>query len=360
MYDYLVIGLGIAGLAFCETLEEHGKTFRVIDDDSRAATKVAGGLYNPVVLKRLKLAWSADKQLPLVAPFYSGLQEKLGVNLHFPGPILRKFASAGEQNQWYEASDTPALRPYLSPNIVRLNNTGLTAPWGFGEVSGTGRVDTGVLLAAYANLLTASGKLIRGHFHFNRLECRDNHFIYGPTRAVKLVFATGMGLLENPFFNYLPLQGNKGEYLEIVSPGLKLPGTIKASVFIIPKGSGMYSAGATYDRRDSSPATTTAAAKYLMQKLDALLQCPYQVTGQTAGIRPTVPDRRPLLGEHPEIKGMYVLNGFGSRGVMLAPYAASALYGLIENGVPPDEEIDIRRYESRFFNAGRQQAGHNG
>jgi glycine/D-amino acid oxidase-like deaminating enzyme len=173
------------------------------------------------------------------------------------------------------------------------------------------------------------------------------------------VFATGFGLLENPFFNYLPLQGNKGEYLEIHSPDLNLSNIVKASVFIIPQGSGRYSAGATYDQRDNSPATTTAARKYIVQKLESLVLGRYRITGQTAGIRPTVPDRRPLIGEHPEIGGMYVLNGLGSRGVMIAPYAAAQLFGLIENGIRPDPEMDIGRFASLYFSPRRQRPGRN-
>ena len=42
---------------------------------------------------------------------------------------------------------------------------------------------------------------------------------------------------------------------------------------------------------------------------------------------------------------MYILNGMGSRGVMIAPYAARQLYKYIELGESIDKEIDIARYE---------------
>ncbi|NNE77833.1 MAG: FAD-dependent oxidoreductase, partial [Pricia sp.] len=59
MLDYLVVGLGLAGIAFCEQLEKGNKTFKVISDTSQTASLVAGGLYNPVILKRFTLAWRA-------------------------------------------------------------------------------------------------------------------------------------------------------------------------------------------------------------------------------------------------------------------------------------------------------------
>ena len=55
MVDYLIVGLGLAGIAFCEKLDEHGKTFIVINDDSQTSSNIAGGLYNPVILKRFNL-----------------------------------------------------------------------------------------------------------------------------------------------------------------------------------------------------------------------------------------------------------------------------------------------------------------
>lgn len=348
MKDYLVVGLGLAGIAFCEMLEHTGKSFRVIDADGPKASEVAGGIYNPVVLKRINKAWKAEDQLPLVTSFYDGLQAKLRLRLHHSASVFRRFATAEEQNLWLEASDTPSLNPYLLPQIHTNENPGLNALFGFGEVRGSGRVDTHTLLHGYAEYLHAKGLLIRDRLEFSQLELGEGYVAYGGLKAARIVFATGTGLLHNPFFNYLPLQGNKGEYLEILSPALNEQHIVKAAVFLIPTGGHRYLAGATYDWKDKDPTPTPAAKKYLLEKLDELLLCPYEVSGQVAGIRPTVPDRRPLLGQHPVIKNMYVINGFGSRGVMLAPYAAHRLFNAIEYGEPLDHDMDISRYENRY------------
>ena len=50
--DYIIVGLGIAGLSLCEVLLKANKSFVVIDQGTDAATLVSGGVFNPVVLKR--------------------------------------------------------------------------------------------------------------------------------------------------------------------------------------------------------------------------------------------------------------------------------------------------------------------
>jgi len=86
----------------------------------------------------------------------------------------------------------------------------------------------------------------------------------------------------------------------------------------------------------------------LLDKLNTFIRCDYEVVDQVAGIRPTVADRRPLLGRHPRHQNLYVLNGFGSHGVMVAPYAAHQLYNFIEKGVPLDSDVDIARFRKKF------------
>ena len=49
--DYIIVGLGLAGIAFCEQCLAAGKTFMVFDKGVEGASRVAAGLYNPVILK---------------------------------------------------------------------------------------------------------------------------------------------------------------------------------------------------------------------------------------------------------------------------------------------------------------------
>ena len=52
MYDCIIIGAGLAGVTLGHFLEKNKKTFCIISDHSQPTSRIAGGVYNPVVLKR--------------------------------------------------------------------------------------------------------------------------------------------------------------------------------------------------------------------------------------------------------------------------------------------------------------------
>ena len=79
MVDYIIVGLGLAGISFCEQLEENGKSFKVISDHSEQASLVAGGLYNPIILKRFTMAWKANLQMAMLTTCYKRLEQKLRI-----------------------------------------------------------------------------------------------------------------------------------------------------------------------------------------------------------------------------------------------------------------------------------------
>ncbi len=72
--DYIIVGLGLAGIAFAEELKKHDKTFIVFEDQSQSSSLVAGGMYNPVILKRFTPVWNAKEQLEVALPFYASLE----------------------------------------------------------------------------------------------------------------------------------------------------------------------------------------------------------------------------------------------------------------------------------------------
>ena len=145
-FDYLIVGSGLSGVMLCEALRKRGKTFKVISNKSQQASIVASGLYNPVVLKRFNKAWDAEKHLPVAMSAYKELELFLGIKIDYKLPIYRLFSSIEEQNNWIIASDKILLKPYLISDIKSNINQNIYAPYGYGEVKHTGRIDTKILL----------------------------------------------------------------------------------------------------------------------------------------------------------------------------------------------------------------------
>lgn len=343
MKDYLIVGCGLAGIAFAEIALQHQKTISVFENYSQNSSKVAGGLYNPVILKRFSEVWNAQEQLQLLQVFYQGLEQKLKSKFDFPVPIFRKIYSVQEQNNWVLATDKLNLAPFLSPDIKHIKYNGIDSPFGYGEVLQSGYVDTNLLLQKYQAYLTELHLLNQESIDYSQLKIHADYVSYQDEQYKEVVFAEGFGIHANPFFSCLPLDGTKGELIVIKAPDLKLDAIIKSSVFILPIGNDLYKVGATYNWQDKTATPTEAGKNELLTHLKNLLHSEFEVIDHLAGVRPTVKDRRPLVGTHPSFSRLHVLNGLGTRGVMLAPSMAQSLYDKIENQIPLSLEIDIQR-----------------
>lgn len=347
--DYLIIGSGLAGISFAETCLLHHKTIMVLNDNSQNSTTVAGGLYNPVVLKRFTKIWEAEAQLEVSIPFYKNLEEKLKEKFLFEIPLLRKLNSIEEQNNWFTASDKPTLSNYLNTNLETLENEFVANNYKFGKVNHTGFLDTKKLKDTYSNFLVSENRYLEETFDYSLLVVEENHIQYKNIKAKQIVFAEGFGIHSNPYFNNLPLDGTKGELFIIKAENLDLNEIINSSIWILPIGNDLYKVGATYNWEDKTTTQTQEGKNELLSNLKELISCEFEIIEHLAGIRPTVKDRRPLLGRHHSNKNMYILNGFGTRGVLFAPYLSDKLYQFIENDIELDNEISINRIYKKLF-----------
>ena len=346
--DYIVVGFGLAGMAFCDQLERHHKTFVVVDGRFPSASKVAAGLINPVILKRYTIPWKGEEQFDLALDFFNSVAARLDLEAVDYMPVHKLFASAEDQNNWFEASDKPVLNRFLSD--VLLKDTHLVhTPYGKGQVLESVRIQINRLLDAYAERLKTQECYIETGFDYDNLIIKDQYGIeYGDIAAKQIVFAEGFGLKNNPYFNKLPLVGNKGEYLIIKAPKLQLEQALKSTFFIIPLGDDLYKVGATFNWNDKDALPSLESRGELEAYLAKILKCDYEVVDQQAGVRPTTGDRRPLLGRHPQHPQLVLLNGLGTRGTMMAPYLARLLYEHLENGIPLDDTVSISRFPKKF------------
>lgn len=347
MVDYLIVGGGIAGFCFAELCLQNNKSFRLITDDSQNSSKIAGGLYNPVILKRFSSLEDAELQLDYLEGFYSQIEHRLGTRINFPLPLLRKFFSIEEQNNWFQAADNPKLAPFLSTSVETKTIHGIESPFNYGRVLRTGYLDTALFLKMFDDYLQVKDLIIKETFDYSKIVFNEDNIVYKDIRAKKVVFAEGFGLHANPYFNDLPLDGTKGELFIIKAPQLHLTDIINTSVFILPLGNDLFKVGATYNWEDKTDKPTDEGRTELSLRIKELLQCDFEIVSHLAGIRPTVKDRKPLLGSHEVHKNLYVLNGLGTRGVMLGPYSARILFEFTEKDIEIPMHYSIKRFKKK-------------
>lgn len=348
--DYIIVGQGVAGSCMTMKLIKENKSFVMIDHHFHNASSIAGGIFNPVVLKRFSIVWNASKQIERLKEVFTDFEELLEKKYIYNFPVYRIFNDEQEKKTWLKKANThPDLIDYLSIDIEQLNDfSSIDSPIGSGEVLHTGRIDLTNLIKDFKNYLQLNNLVIEEEFDFNLIQLQDNTASYKNIEANKIIFAEGFNILNNPYFKNLPVIGVKGEVLKVKTEAILPDAVVKGKEFLMPLKNNEFFVGATYDRDHVNYENTEEAKDYLTNGVKQFLKSEIEVIAQHASIRPTVVDRRPIIGAHPEFKQLICLNGMGTRGTMLAPVMVDELYDFLEFNQPIDKEADIARFYNCF------------
>lgn len=349
--DYLIIGHGIGGLSIAWHLEQAGKTFHIVGDASApSSSRVAAGILNPLTGRKLVKTWLADDLFPYAQTFYTDLENRLGEQFFYPLSVYRPYRSIEEQNTYLAQSGDPALAKYIGPgdcqdklaSYVNMSHGGL-------EVTGAGWVDIPKLLDKSKAHMTETGQYIEARFDFHDLNLSNDVVQWKGVKYGKLILCQGYAALDNPVFDWLPFTPVKGQVLEVAVDHKLEPDVVNQGIFVLPITENNAKVGATYSWDPLDWNTTTAATEELDSKLKLLFKVPYKITGATAGIRPSVKDRRPLIGIHPVRENVCIFNGLGTKGVTLAPFFANQFVQHLENKKELNPLVNIQRYFSLYF-----------
>jgi tRNA 5-methylaminomethyl-2-thiouridine biosynthesis bifunctional protein len=124
--------------------------------------------------------------------------------------------------------------------------------------------------------------------------------------------------------------------------------------YVTPAVDGIHCAGATLDADDMEPAGRLADHVENLQRLDAILPGygkdldPANLGGRV-GFRPMSPDRLPIVGPAAASDGLWLINGFGARGLVWASLCAELLASQIAGDPLPVENDLVRALAlSRF------------
>jgi len=344
---YIIVGQGIAGTLLSYFLLKSGQNIIVIDNHHEgSSSKAAAGIMNPITGRRYVKSWKIDELLPVAKETYHELEELLQIQVYNERNVIRTFANVKEENDWLTHSAQPGYEKYIANRADIENYKDKTTPaFGYGEVLQGAQVNLPLLITEFRNLLISNDQIIDEVFDYEQLEVKDKKVYYKHLVADKIIFCEGAKAKENPYFNYLPFQGDKGEALIVRIPDANFQKMMKQQIFIVPLGKDdLYWIGATYNPRYTNDLPSEEGKNYLLKHLQHLLKIPYEIMDHVAAVRPTVRDRRPFLGVHPQFPQLGIFNGLGTKGASLGPFWAQHFTDFLINGTALHLEVNIQRF----------------
>lgn len=335
-----LIGWGLAGATLAWQLHLRNQKFVVHDSGSNYSTRIAAGLANPIVFKRLTKSWNVDLLMPYAQKFYEEIGNKLDVKLLSGKNIYYPFTNKEDENNWSVKMGDDRFKNYIEhTKIATIKNVQM--PFGIGKVNTFGNLDTNIFLDLSKSFFLNNG--------IEFFEGKSDHDVVEKNPGINYIFCEGIDVIYNPLFNYLPMKTSHGETLVIETDELNFEDVISKNLFILPLGNNLFKVGATYNWELKEPVPTESGKADLIERLENLIDCSYKIISHQAGIRPTVADRKPLLGVHPVRKNAFIFNGLGTKGVLLAPYYASHFAEFFLNDKELDDEVNIQRFYKRFL-----------
>lgn len=349
MYDYLIIGHGIAGAVLSHELISRGYRVMVFDQPQlNNSSMVAAGLYNPVTGRKMIKTWLGDLLFPEIEPTYEKLEKSLSAKFLNKIGIYRPFVDVAEQNDWSGKRTDEAFKPFIDEVATSaLKEFELKDPYGGLHLLTSGFLDIPTFLSASTEELENNSSYSEANFDDEKLQQIKEGFAYENIKTKKVIFCNGLGAKESFYFSWLPFSPVKGEVL-IGKMETKIKKIYNRGIFILPSSSNEVKIGSTYKNRFDDAKTTEEGKTELLDKLTKLTPNKLEITAAKAGIRPATKDRRPFIGKHPEYEHIYIFNGFGSKGVSLVPFFTKNFVEYLEGKSSLLDSVDINRYKDLY------------
>jgi glycine/D-amino acid oxidase-like deaminating enzyme len=349
--DFLIVGAGIAGTTLALELHQRGKSIAVIDEPNpNSSSRVAAGILNPVVPKGITTTWKIDALFPAVFNYYQRWEVLLDGRFIESRNFITLHKTTDEYNQWQKRYNHPNMQPWIEPTMVphwlpeNLNH-------GASNTLKAGRLNVKLFLELAKDYLINQG--IRwfsepinvnstvNKSHFDNL--RLNEIEYD-----SIVFCQGVNGSENPLFPNLFYDPTAGDILTVSIPGLPNDCMLKRGLWLVPTENNTWLIGSNFIKGNNAHSPQIEDAEQLLSQIRSWIPFPIELIAHKRGIRPTVQNRRPYLGQSP-LPGMsncYIFNGLGSKGGSLCSWLAPMLADHLCFKKPLDPEVDIRRFYS--------------
>ena len=242
---------------------------------------------------------------------------------------------------WLDATQAKELEPHLHPDIV--------GGWWFPEDAS---VDARRLTCSLKAACIGAGVefLCGSNNEVTSLDLQEGvcKGLWLGSRSGRYVSAKAILVANGAWMRNLlpvPLEPHKGQSVSLRMPKDRPP-ILRRVLFggdsyIVPKADGRIVIGATVEAgsfdSNVTPAGIMHVLSHALQLVPALADLPIEETW--AGLRPTTPDKGPILGETPW-DNLYLAGGYWRNGVLLAPKTGHLLATLIASNSNNDDDDD--------------------
>jgi len=355
MYDAVVVGAGVAGCAVAHALHQKGLKICIVDRTDEIASGgsgAAGAFVSPKIGKASSLHSLTNEAFAFAVEFY---QTHFPQYFHQTGVIRIPKDDGDNQNfALYREFNYPNFKDIKATTIESL---GIQSPYdGFLFEEG-GVVDAKEMCAA----LIEGVKF--GSIEICKIEQKGSDWrLNGVIGCRYLILATGYQneLIDIEYMGISGVWGCRGDFKSSLTVGKSIHQDLSISQNI----EGIIKIGATHSRHASHPLLPNPLEP-LIQKASRLIDTTQlELVEVFCGLRSGSKDYTPLVGgvvdsaymlqNYPQIQkgakaslkrveNLFVINGLGGRGFVLAPLMAKLLAEHIVEGKAIDSRIDPDR-----------------
>jgi glycine oxidase len=348
-FDCIIVGGGLIGMMTARCLHEAGARVLVLERGrlGREASWAGGGILSPLYPWRDPSAVNrmAAASQRVYRQLISGLKEETGIDPEWiPSGMLVLNARQQEAAlRWSAEYDIPV--ECLEHDAMRECEPALAPAFDRGLwLSTIAQVRSPRLVKALRASLKKRGIDYREHTEVLRLRIRDGTVTdvetpQGAFNAERVLIAAGAWSARLIPLAYMPIEVEpvRGQIIVLrARPGLLRKIILHQGQYLIPRRDGRILVGSTLEHVGFDKDTTSEAREDLraaaIEWVPELAEHP--IEHHWSGLRPGSPAGIPYIGEHPEIRGLFLNTGHFRCGVVLGPASAQLAADLILGRTP--------------------------